>query len=231
MAFWFKGVNEYSEDLLVRTDAPLLYQFSATFFNDIDFDTPELIKFITGSRSPTFKGLKEAEMLFGSHTALFKLQPQASDVEYFEVGISCGVLGWQLSALAQICTSSLPLLSVTESLHFFESHFQVDWGDDIESTDWLQLLLPFTAVKTLGLSEQFVPRISLALQGLTGDRMVEVLPNLRNLFLEGFQPSKPVQKGITQFISTRQLTKQPITVSSWGTGSDSEQDRSLEVDG
>jgi hypothetical protein len=46
--------------------------------------------------------------------------------------------------------------------------------------------------------------------------MIEVLPTPQNLFWEGFQQSEPVQEGITQFISTQQLTNQPIAVSSWG---------------
>jgi hypothetical protein len=75
MAFWFKGVNEYSEDLLARIDAPLLYQFSVTFFNDIDLDMPEPIKFIVGSRSLTFKALNEAHMIFVSNAARVRPQP------------------------------------------------------------------------------------------------------------------------------------------------------------
>jgi hypothetical protein len=60
--FWFKGVNEYLEDLVARIDAPRLYRLSTTFFNDIDFDTPELNQFI--SRTPTLGAYDEARLIF-----------------------------------------------------------------------------------------------------------------------------------------------------------------------
>jgi hypothetical protein len=212
MAFSFKGVNEYLEELVARIDTPRLYQLSATFFNDLDFDTPELILFV--SRSSTFKAPKEAHVFFGSRAALVKLQPQASNVEYFEVIISCREPGWQLSSLTQICATSLPLLSTTENLFIYEPvDSQLDWKDGIENIEWLELLLPFTAVKNLYLSKQFAPRIAPALQEITGGGTTDVLSTLQNLHLEGFQPSESVQEGIERFISARQLTNHPVAIS------------------
>ena len=162
-------------------------------------------------------------MVFASRVALVKFQLQLADIGYFQVEISCREPGWQLSSLAQICTMSLPLLSTTENLFIYEpAHSQLDWKDGIENIEWLELLLPFTAVKNLYLSKQFAPRIAPALQELTGGR-TEVLLTLQNLFLEGFQPSEPVHEGIAQFISARQLTNHPVAISVWDRG-DSEDD-------
>src|SRR5258708_19998785 len=58
-------------------------------------------------------------------------------------------------------------------------------------------------------------RIAPALQELTEGGMTVVLPTLQNLFLEEFQPSESVEEGIGRFISGRQLTDHPITISSW----------------
>ena len=211
--FEFKGVHEYLEDLLARIDTPRISQLSATFFNDIDFDTPELIRFV--SRSSTSKAPNEAHVLFDSRTALFKLQLHPADV-YLSVWISCRATDWQLSSLAQICTSSMPLLSTTENLYIYEPlQSQLDWEDGIENTECLDLLRPFTTVKSLYLSKQFTPRIARALQDLTGGRTTEVLPTMQNIFLEGFQPSEPVHEGIDQFIAARQLSNRPVTISIW----------------
>jgi hypothetical protein len=114
----------------------------------------------------------------------------------------------------------MPLLSTTENLFIDEGHedeydSQLDWKDDIENIEWLDLLLPFTAVKNLYLSKQFAPRIAPALQETTGDGTTEVLSTLQNLYLEGFQPSESVQEGIAQFISVRQLTSHPVAISVW----------------
>ena len=108
-----------------------------------------------------------------------------------------------------------PFLTM-ENLYINEDQYpRLDWKNDIEAAEWLDLLHPFTAVKNLYLSEQFAPRIAPALQELTGERTTEVLPALQDLFLEGFQPSEPVQEGITRFISARQLINQPVVISVW----------------
>jgi hypothetical protein len=207
VSFWFKGVNEYLEELVAQIDTPRLLLFSATLFNDLDLDTPELIRFI--SRSSTLEAPDEAHVVFANQTASVKLQPQASDtgIGYFNVEILCKEPGWQLSSLAQICTTSLPILSTMENLFICEPvGLQLDWKDGIEDVEWLELLLPFAAVKNLYLSKQFAPRIAPALQ---------VLSALQNLYLEGWQPSESVEDDIERFISTRQPTDHPVAISVW----------------
>ena len=153
-------------------------------------------------------------MVFDSRTAWVTLQRQASLFADVRVEILSRVPDWQLSSLAQICTSSLPLVSTTENLYIYE-HLQLDWKDGIENAEWLELLLPFTAVKNLYLSKQFAPRIAPALRELAGGRTTEILPTLQNIFLEEFRPSEPVQEGIWQLISARQLTNHLVVVSLW----------------
>jgi hypothetical protein len=214
--FSFKGVNEYLEDLLARIDAPRLHRLWIVFFNDIFFDTQELIHFI--GRTRAFKPPNEVHVAFSS-SARFQLQSQASNLLMVKVDVSCRKPNWQLSALAQICTSFSPHLSAAESLYInLYSSPKLDWKDGIENTEWLEILFPFTAVKNLYLSKEFGPRIAPALQELTEGGMTAVLPTLQNLFLEGFQPSESVEEGIGRFISGRQLTDHPITISSWDRG-------------
>jgi hypothetical protein len=221
VSFSFKGVNEYLEELLARISTPQLRQLWTEFFNDIHFDIPELIQFIT----LTFEAPIEAHVVFDSLDARVTLQRLGQAPSFVDVRakILCRVPDWQLSSLAQICTSSSPFLSTTENLYINEHlQSQLDWKDGIENTEWLELLLPFTAVKNLYLSKQFTPRIAPALQELTGGRSIEVLPILENLFLEGFQPSEPVHEGIGQFTSARQLSNRPIAISVWERVADSE---------
>jgi hypothetical protein len=214
--FYFKGVNEYLEEFVARIDAPQVDRLWITFFNDIDFDTPELVQFI--SRTPTLGVYDEARLIFRSREALVGLRPQPGPSYYrkVEVKILSQVSNWQLSSLAQICTLSLRPLLTMENLYIIEDPYsQVDWKDDIEDTEWLDLLHPFTAVKNLYLSKRFAPRIAPALQELTGGRTTEVLPALENVLLEGFQPSEAVQEGIARFISARQLINRPVVISVW----------------
>jgi hypothetical protein len=69
-------------------------------------------------------------------------------------------------------------------------------------------------VKNLYLSEKFASRIVPALQERRTTE-ITVLPALQNIFLEELQPSGLVQKGIQQFVATRQATGNPIAVSRW----------------
>ena len=122
-----------------------------------------------------------------------------------------------------ICNSSLHPLSTAEDLYIDHQYSELVWTDDaIENTLWLQLLLPFTALKNLYLSKEFAPGIAAALQELVGDRITEVLPSLQNIFVQGLEPSGSFQANIGQFLAARQLSNHPIAVSDWDKGYDIE---------
>src|SRR5216683_794949 len=117
--------------------------------------------------------------------------------------------------LAQVCSSSFPPLPTLEHLDIvieMDPDLLLEWQDDMEDTQWLDLLHPFTSVKDLELSKDLVPFIAPALQELSGERVTEVLPSLENLFLEGLQPSEPVKEAIEKFIAAQQLAGCPVTV-------------------
>jgi hypothetical protein len=107
---------------------------------------------------------------------------------------------------------------MVESLYVYESQYlQLDWEDEIrvENTEWLDLLHPYTAVKNLYLSKVFGPGIVRALQGFVAGSTAVVLPTLQTVFLEGLQPSGPVQEDIGQFVAARQRSSYPCAVSVW----------------
>jgi hypothetical protein len=86
-------------------------------------------------------------------------------------------------------------------------YLRLVWENDaIENTLWLQLLLPFNAVKNLYLYKDFAPGIAAALQWFVGGRITEVLPGLQNIFVEGLETSGPFQEKIAQFVAARQLS-------------------------
>jgi hypothetical protein len=203
---------------VARIDAPQLDKLVITFFNQLIFDTPQITQFIR--RTPKFRGRDEARVVFSdSHVWVRFPFPQTSDGA-LELGISCSPSDWQLSSLAQVCGSSFPqaLIPAVEHLYILKhrsSRSQLRWQDDIESSQWLELLHPFTAAKGLYISQEFAPRIAPALRELVGERATEVLPALQSLFLEETLPSEPVQNTIGQFVSARQLASHPIAVSRW----------------
>lgn len=70
-------------------------------------------------------------------------------------------------------------------------------------------------MKSLFLPEGFAPGIAPALQEFVGDRSAEVLPALKNIFLEELGSSGLVQEGIGQFVAARQVAGHPIAIIPW----------------
>jgi len=135
-----------------------------------------------------------------------------------ELVISCRPSDWQLSSLVQAFTSSFPqaLIPTVERLCILEySSLHSRWQDNIEYDQWIELFHPFTTVKNLYLSRDFVPRIVPTLQELVGERVTEVLPNLQSIFLENLQESRFVPEDMRQFTAARQLSGRPIAISHW----------------
>ncbi len=198
---------------MARIDAPLLGDLDIRFFHQLIFDTPQLTQFI--SRTPNLTACDKARVSFHRYTAEVTLLSLEKPYETFELRISCTQSDWQLSSLAQICSSFLPVISSLEHLYFKDEYCVRNRNvqDDIENVQWLELLHPFSSVKSLHLSPKYAPHIAPALQELVGGRATEVLPALRNLLLEELHTSGSTQEAIEKFDAARRLSGHPITVS------------------
>jgi len=210
----FKGVTEYLEDLVTQLDTPLLKDITIRFFNQLIFNISQLPKFLC--RTETFTVLDQASVSFYEEFISVELFHQTgANSTRLELSISCRKLDWQLSSLVQVCNSALSTLSTLERLSLGPTLCAPDLlsgKDDIEDTQWLDLLSPFINVKDLQLSEKVAPCVAPALQELTGERVTEVLPALQNLFLHDFKASRPVEEGIGQFVAARQFSGHPVAI-------------------
>jgi hypothetical protein len=209
--FYFDGVTEYLEDLVTFIDAPQLKTLNIAFFSQVDFDSPGLAQFI--NRTPSLRALDEAHVQFYDSSATVKLRYRTSKSGSYDllIHISCREPEQQLSSIEQVCNPS-----TVEELYIEHQYSQLVWRNDtIENSLWLDLLLPFTAVKNLYLSEEFAPGVVAALQELVGSRITEVLPSLQNIFVEGLDLSGPLQENIGQFVAARQLSGHPIAISKY----------------
>ena len=205
--FRFKGVTEYLEDLVTGIDAPQLDDMRITFFNQIDFHTPQLTQFI--NRTPKLEK-RDTAVLFHDRFVRVELSPGT-----LMIATKCREPDWQLSSIEQFCNSLHPLPMV-EDLYIEHRYRRLVWKNDaVENTLWFQLLHPFTAVKNLYLSEEFAPDIAATLQELVGGRIAELLPSLENIFVLGLEPSGPFQEKIGKFVEARQLYSHAIAISDW----------------
>jgi len=211
--FSFKGDSEYLEDIVGRIDAPALERFSITFFNQLVFDTPLLRDFL--SRTEVFREPHRADIIINPNIrlTLFRLE---GTVEHYilDVIISSRVAEWQLSSMEQFCSSSFPPFSALERLGIRVCPDQNRvWTDDMESSQWLELLHPFVAVRDLVLPFHLrvQGQVVTALGGLTGNTATEVLPALRRVLTDHFDIG-PVRKALAPFITARQLSGHPVSV-------------------
>jgi len=215
----FGGVYKYLEDLLARIDAPLLYDLQVAFYMDLNFDVPQLHRFIANAKA--FKAYAHAELLLSAQLIELNFYYKTRVVAHpplFELRINCGELDSQLPPLVQICSSSFPLISALEELQIGEHNGLPlsSWIDDMENAQWLELLGPFTGLKNLYLTHDITQRVCDALQELSGERATEVLPALRNIFVDGFWSfDHMVQEALRPYVTARQLSGHPVTIKHW----------------
>jgi len=212
---FFRGVYEYLEDLLARIDPPLLQDLYISFFMDLNFDVPQLHWLI--GHAEEFKAFDRAKVSISEDSIELLLDRQMQVLNHqglLRLEINCKVLDWQLSSLAQVCSSSFPLISALEELEICEYLYlsPPPWKGVAENAQWLELLDPFTALKNLYLMDNAPVHVCNALLELSGERITEVLPALQNIFLyDGLSWEGP-RKAIKTFVAARRRSRRPVSV-------------------
>jgi len=214
----FDTFTKYLEEFVTRIDTPQLDELNIRFYHQIvDFHCPQLAQFINCTL--TLRALDEAHVEFdntvGSTLQFRRLELGPNN---FRIHFLCREPHLWLSSVVQVCNSSLHPFFTVEDLYIKRQYSQLIWKA-IKNTLWLQLLLPFTAVKNLYLSKELAPGIAAALQESVGDRITEVLPVLQIIFVEALEPSGRFQENIGRFVAARQLSGRPIAISVWDKGS------------
>jgi hypothetical protein len=208
--FEFRGVSEYLEDLIARIITPKLDSLDIYFFLDLIFVIPQLNKFI--SITNTLKLCKRVYIELYPWSARITIESPTP----LHLRFKCDRLDWRVSSMARLCGELFPHLSEVELLAVNgDPDLRVESQEDTDSTQWLELFRPFTAVQSLFVSKKLGPLIAQALQELTGDRVAEVLPSLQSLSLGGFKPNGAIQGILGPFFTARQLSGHHIIVKRW----------------
>ncbi|KAI9508218.1 hypothetical protein F5148DRAFT_1375995 [Russula earlei] len=211
---YFRGVHEYLEVLLAPIEAPLLNTIDVTFYMDLHFVLPQLHRLI--SHAEWFKTCDRAIVRTSDDAIQIAIFRDTIQYPELLLEIRCRHLDWQLASLAQICSSSFPLLSTFVQLNILDDAPQSHWKVDMETTtQWLDLLDPLTAVKDRRLSDQVARHVCQALEELADEKVTEVLPALQNIFLRGLGPLESVPEYIEGFVAARQLSGYPVAVHRW----------------
>ena len=209
-AFNFRSSSAYLEHLLARIDTPRLHSFKVTFFNQLDFQLPQLSQFIRRTQMLELAQSRHAQVRVRINNLYIELdfEEKGYSGRPLSLCISCQRLDWQVSHLAQIFGQCPAMTSNVDQLFIDEVDLQLDpgWEDGMDDTDWLRFLRLFTNVKMLYGSKQLAGHIARALGGVSGEMVTEVLPSMETLELEDQTP-----KSIEPFIARRQLSGHPVT--------------------
>ena len=208
ITFNFRGFSGYLEHLLAHIDTPRLRFFEISYFNQLGFWVPQLSQFIGRTENLELAQSRHAHVRFHIDAICIELDCEGKEYRLCRLllRISCKWLDWQVSCLAQILSQSPTMVSSVGHLSIDRVNPGRQEDEGMDDIDWLELLRPFTAVKTLHGSKQLAGHIALALGGIDGDIVTEELPVLDTLSLEG-QSARSVE----QFITVRRLSGHPIT--------------------
>ena len=219
--FLFTGDSDYFEDFVTFIDARQLDEMHITFFNQIHSHYPRLARFINRTSTPSALYKAQIQLDCWNISVALLARSKTIKIEFLYPEPSR-----RLSSVIQICNSSLDPLSAVEDLYIGLQHKDLVWeGNPVENTLWLQILLPFIAVKNLYLSKGFMPSIAATLHEVAERGITEVLPSLQNIFVEGLESSGPFHENIGhenigQFVTARQLSGRPVAISVWSDGED-----------
>jgi hypothetical protein len=206
----FDAAGEYSVDFITRIDTPMLDKFGMEFYSDIIPNISPLHKFIDRIDRP--KTFTHAKVLIRPWDVQAMFESPAGLGLNFTFTTCEAPLVSTIRLIEQLLT--IPSQVEQLELHDFVIE-EEERQDEIDDSQWLQLLNIFVSVKSLYVSEELGPFIAFALEELTGERVTEVLPALDNLFFGGLETSGFVEETIESFVTMRQLSGHPVSLRRW----------------
>ena len=201
--FIFHGASEYLEDLVARIDAPRLDRiYTFPIYQLVHFQVAQLAMFIDRSVGPKLTLFRFARVTLYNHKISFHLSPYSP---FATPDVVCDGIDWQVSHIAQVVSHFSVTLSNVVHLELEDAISIIFEGtDDIA---WLQLLQQFPTVQTLLVSFELAGYVALTLEDIPSETVVEVLPSLDLIYLQGWSAS-----WIEKFVAARQLSGHPVTV-------------------
>ncbi|KAI0290818.1 hypothetical protein BC826DRAFT_970275 [Russula brevipes] len=214
-------VGLYLPDSFLGGSAPRL---QTLHFSLVSF--PALPKLLSSAGDPVrldlfdipYSGYISPEAMVTGLSALTKLERLSIGFQQsirpsggpgFNFAILCKTSYGQLSSLTQFCGSPFLSFFNLEHLEICESPYGPGW-EGVENIQWLELLHLFPTVKRLSLCKKSTPRVMHALQELSGERMMDVLPALQSISIPEISLSGPVKEAFAQFLTARQLSGHPV---------------------
>ena len=202
----FRGEEVYFDNLVAQINTPLLDRLDLTFFFDLAFTVENLTEFI--HRTDGF-GCLVAQVIFNKDGSSIDAG-HYEDVGKVGLRVNCEPLDWQIDSVTQVCGALGDVLSTVEelTLDLRVDGMPSDWANTLDNMAWYELLLPFIGVKKLHICPSLTPELSQALESVSGELVLELLPELQAL--EVPLGIDLVTKAFSVFMKTRESVGLPV---------------------
>jgi len=206
--FGFTGVSIYLEALLPHLTTPGLESLTVHFFNQLSFSVLRLLQFMTTADNFRFNSVK---FVFHHEAVTVFVFPSVNMGTWnfsFDINVYCGLLDWQVSSVAQIFNVLSPLFSnvVDLTLNYREHTSLLEWQNQVDCTQWHELLRSFRNVKTLRIHNGLIRDLSRCLQ-LDGEPPSELLSELTEIVCSVGSINDKI---FLAFIDEREVASQPV---------------------
>jgi hypothetical protein len=206
--FEFQGVSAYMEAVIRRITTPRLEKLRIEFFHQLTFSVPCLLQFINTTENIRFD---RAVLRFLTGTVSVWMTSDDDEMCSHHIKVPCWHLDWQVSSVAQIVNSLSQLFSMVEHLNLeHEVHsLSSEEHNEVDCSEWRELLRPFSNVKSLQVDNGLVKELSRSLRLDDGERPLELLPELQELTYFG---SGDNGDAFMAFIDARRNAGRPVTL-------------------
>jgi hypothetical protein len=200
----FQGASDYLEDLVARLDCPTLRWIKISYLHrGASFRAVQFVGFINRLENPQLRQFLRLEVRFLLGGICLEVCPILSRAA---IWITFKGATWGTSQLIQVFRQFSTKLSEVVHLSIF-IHFERP-GPEIGQNEWVQLLHPFTSVRTLRVKDRECQNPP-AIEGVT-QTDAEMLPALCLLYVE-CEPQLVCLKFFERFVAARKLSNSPVT--------------------
>ena len=206
--FEFQGVSAYMEAVIRRITTPRLEKLRIQFFNQLTFSVPCLLQFMNTTENIRFN---HAVLQFFKGKVYVWMISDEDEMCSHHIKVPCWHLDWQVSSVAQIVNSLSQIFSMVEHLYLeHEVHsLSSEEHNEVDRSEWRELLRPFSNVKSLRVDNGLVKDLSRSLRLGDGEHPLELLPELQELTYFG---SGDNGDAFMAFIDARRNAGRPVTL-------------------
>jgi hypothetical protein len=210
--FFFRGNNAYFEGLLEWITAPVLGSLQVWLFHQLTFPVPQLSEFLQTSQNLQNFTVHSFEITFQRDFGAFCAFSHEENRRPFQLLTWCKHFDWQIVAIAQIIRTLSPVLSIVENLKviYLEHNLLPEWHNEVDRTQWRELLSLFINVKklTLYVPNGLVMELPRSLCSEDGEDSMALFPNLQELQYSA--NGSDTRDALAPFINERQTAGHPV---------------------